>query len=131
MVPEGQGEKDLRQRIEELERKITESGEREERYRSLVDRTHEFIFTMSLDGRFTFVNKALETNSDWSREDWLGEHFSRFIHPDDMPMVMERMKRIAGGEVLPSNEVRIMMKSGEVREFEYTTSILMRHGESS
>lgn len=136
MGREGQREKDLRQqcdlfrqRIEELERKITECGEREELYRSLVDRTHEFIFTMSLDGRFTFINRALETNSDWAREDWLGEHFSRFIHPDDMPMVVERMKRIAGGEVLASNEVRIVMKSGEIREFEYTTSILMRHGE--
>lgn len=128
MVTEGKGEKDLRRRIEELERKVTESGEREELYRSLVDRTHEFIFTMSLDGRFTFVNKALETNSDWSREDWLGENFSRFIHPDDLPMVVKRMKQIAGGEVLPSNEVRIMMKSGEVREFEYTTSTLMRDG---
>jgi len=112
-------------------RKETEEAlrESEERYRGLIEHSRELVFTTSPEGVFTFVNKALETLTDWSTEEFLGRHFSEFIHPADLPLVVGRLARVLAGENLPDVEVRIRMKSGGSRNFEYSSSRLLRKGE--
>jgi PAS domain S-box-containing protein len=116
---------DITQR-REAEEALRES---EERYRSLVEHSRELIFTTSPEGVFTFANRALETLTDWSVEEFLGRPFSEFIHPGDLPVVRGRFARILDGENLPDSEVRLRMKSGETRSFEYSSSRLLRKGE--
>jgi PAS domain S-box-containing protein len=103
--------------------------ESEERYRSLIEHSRELVFTTSLEGNFTFVNNALETLTDWSIEDFLGRHFSELIHPADLPVVVGRFARILDGEDLPDGEVRLRMKAGGSKSFEYSTNRLLRKGE--
>lgn len=116
---------DITQR-REAEEALRES---EERYRNLIEHSRELVFTTSRDGVFTFVNRALEALTDWSAEEFLGRHFSEFIHPGDLPAVRGRFARVLGGESVPDSEVRLRMKSGEARSFEYTSSRLLRKGE--
>jgi PAS domain S-box-containing protein len=113
------------------ERKRAEEAlqEGEERYRSLVEQLKELIFTVSKDGIFTFVNGAIETLTGWSTDDVVGKPFSDIIHPEDLPLVRERFRRVLGGENMPGNELRLRMKSGEMKNFEYTSSRLVRKGE--
>jgi PAS domain S-box-containing protein len=103
--------------------------ESEERYRSLVEQLKELIFTVSKDGVFTFVNGAIETLTGWSTDDVVGKPFSDIVHPEDLPLVRERFKRVLGGENMPDNELRLKMKSGTMKNFEYTSSRLFRKGE--
>jgi PAS domain S-box-containing protein len=77
---------------------------------------------------FTFVNEALETLTDWSTDDFVGKPFSDFIHPEDLPLTMERFSRVLGGENVPSREVRLRMKSGVMKSFEYTSSRMVQKG---
>lgn len=101
---------------EVLERKRSEAALRasEERYRLLVENAGEAVLVVQADlvrfhnprarGLFGRDDEAL-----WSRP------FSTFLHPDDAPLVQERMLGILGGETLEEPiTVRIPRSGGEV-----------------
>jgi len=64
----------------------------EARYADLVESASDGIFTVDAEGRFTSVNRALETATGRPREKLLGEHFSSVIDPRDR----EAMQRVLG-----------------------------------
>jgi len=95
-------------RIEEALRKS------EERYRALVETAPEVIFTLSAeDGVITSLNSAFETVTGWSRDNWIGRHFTEFIHPDDVPTAVERFQQSLQGKPSPPFELRFGSKAGD------------------
>jgi PAS domain S-box-containing protein len=103
--------------------------ESEKRYRSLVERTGEVIFSLDREGRFIFLNPAFEKLTGFAREEWLGRPFSEFIHPDDLPLLQDRLRKVLEGEVLMENEVRGLSKSGAYElVIEYSTVPLVKEG---
>ncbi len=116
------------------ERKSAEDAlkESEERYRSLVERTGEVIFSLDCEGKFIFLNPAFEKLTGFAPEEWLGRLFSEIIHPDDIPRLKERMGKVLEGEILMENEVRSLSKSGEYDLIiEYSTVPLVIEGRVS
>jgi len=71
--------------------------EKEERYRSLVENISEAIFTLDTGGYFTYISPAAERISQYKVEDIVGQHFSRLVHPDDLPTVEEGLKKLYSG----------------------------------
>jgi PAS domain S-box-containing protein len=64
----------------------------EARYTELVESASDAIFTVDVDGRFTSVNRALETATGRARDNLLGEHFSVVIDARDR----DAMQRVLG-----------------------------------
>ena len=62
----------------------------EARYVDLVESASDAIFTVDAEGRFTSVNRALESATGRPREKLLGAHFSSVIDPRDR----EAMQRV-------------------------------------
>ena len=104
-----------RQRAEEALR------ESEERYRSLVEKTEEIIFSLTDEGRFNFLNPAFSRVMGWKAGEWLGRSFEELAHPDDRPSLRARLARVLKGETLPQNEARIRTSRGDTLTVEYTT----------
>ncbi|MCX6582288.1 MAG: PAS domain S-box protein [Candidatus Aminicenantes bacterium] len=71
--------------------------EKEGQYRSLVENINEAIFTLDTDGCFTYVSPAVERISQYKVEDIEGRHFSRLVHPDDLPTVEAALKKVYSG----------------------------------
>ena len=67
--------------IKEAEDKLRQS---EERYRTIIENTDEIIYTLSLDGNFTFVSPSWTRHLGHSVEVVLGKAFVDFVHPDDV-----------------------------------------------
>ena len=98
-------------------RKISETAlkESEEKYRSLVETAASGIASIDLEGKFTFANDRLCQWAGLTTADILGQPFADFLHPDDLPGLMEIFLNAARGErTSPTIEFRIINKDGRV-----------------
>lgn len=96
------------------------------RYRSLVDKARDVIYTISADGVFTSLNPAFELMTGWSCDEWLGKSFVGIVHPDDVAPMMQLFAHLLGGQIPPMFEARLRCKNGEtiVGEFIVTPHIV-------
>ena len=95
-----------------LEARTCELRASEERYRGLVDRAQDVIFTLTADGVFSLLNPAFEVLTGWARDEWLGKNFAEIVHPDDSPLATQAFGEALGGGFPPRYELRIRAKTG-------------------
>jgi len=108
-----------RKRAEETLRKS------EEAYRNLVETARDVIFTVYPDGTLASLNPAFHAITGWSVSDWIGKPFSLLIHPDDLPLAMEKFRRGLQEELNEVFELRVSTRPGGyvVGEFIITPQI--------
>ncbi len=87
--------------------------ESEEKYRDLVENINEVIYALDANGLVTYVSPAVEQIGGYSASEVIGHSFAEFIHPDDLPSLLESFQRTVAGNPEPS-EYRVLTKSGEV-----------------
>ncbi|HEV8537968.1 MAG TPA: PAS domain S-box protein [Bacteroidota bacterium] len=102
--------------------------ESEERYRSLIETAKDVVITLSRDGTITSLNPAFESITGFKCEKWLGKPFADILHPDDLPVAMQRFQKILQGESLPSHEWRVRKHTGEYLVGEVQTTPQIRNG---
>lgn len=56
----------------------------EERFRLLVETARDAIYTISMDGIFTSLNRAFEDITGWNRFEWIGKNFAALVIPTIM-----------------------------------------------
>ena len=56
----------------------------EEKHRFLIENSHEIIYTMTVDGVFTFVSPSWTVHLGHQVKDVVGKSFQQFVHPDDL-----------------------------------------------
>ena len=111
------------------ERKRTENVLRdsEERYRTIIENSNDMIWTLSADGRFTFINHQAANITGRSIEDWLGETFVPLVQEEDLPMVLEMHRKIMGGEKV-HYEVRGKKADGGMLVLSVNASPIIKDG---
>ncbi|MCX5977583.1 MAG: PAS domain-containing sensor histidine kinase, partial [Coprothermobacterota bacterium] len=79
--------------------------ESEEKYRLLINNSHDILYTLTADGVFTFVSPAWTALLGHPVDQVAGQPFQQFVHPDDLPgcmvflqSVIETGQRQAGVE---------------------------------
>ena len=97
------------------ERKKIEQAlrESEERYRRLVENLNDVVFNLDPLGRISYISPAIESISSYKPEDMVGQSFTHYVHPDDMPYMLEEFERTLAGRPGPA-EFRIVDKDGGV-----------------
>ncbi|HXZ94803.1 MAG TPA: PAS domain S-box protein [Dehalococcoidia bacterium] len=87
----------------------------QERYRSLAENAGEAIFVVQ-DGMIKFMNPKGEELSGYSIEELASGPFGKFIHPDDVNLVIDRYAGRLQGEPIPQiYDFRILRKDGDIR----------------
>ena len=99
------------------ERKEAEQALRasEERNRLLIDNAAEVV-TVVQDGLVKFINRKVIDLAGYSPEELVSKPFIELIHPDDRQMVADNyVKRLSGGEVPATYQMRVVHKNGDTR----------------
>lgn len=102
--------------------------ESEERYRNLVERAPDVIYTLASDATISSLSPVFEKITGWSREEWLGKPFAEIVHPDDLPGAVGSFEAVLRGEQPPPYELRIRSKAGSYLVGEFTSSPLVEGG---
>ncbi|TSA53966.1 MAG: PAS domain S-box protein [Dehalococcoidia bacterium] len=66
----------------------------EEKFRLLVENSHDIIYTLTPEGVFTFVSPAWTTLLGHPVNQVAGHPFQPFVHPDDLPGCMVWLQKV-------------------------------------
>jgi PAS domain S-box-containing protein len=84
----------------------------EEKYRRLVETSHDIIFTVDLEGNFLFANQALENILGYSHDEIKQINGFALLHPEDLENVQEHFARLKQGKRVDNLEYRGRAKDG-------------------
>jgi len=121
----------LHQRIEELEKLAAESRktetalrESEEKYRTLIESTLDFVFTVDRKGLFTYVNPRFEMVTGRTSSELFGRPFTDVLAPEAKKIAAAQFKRGIRGEKGAPYEIDIIHKSGGRIPVEFNVTTL-------
>lgn len=84
--------------------------ESEEKYRVLVEKALEGV-VVAQDGKLRFVNRTACLIIGYEPEEIIDRHFVEFIHPEDVPMVLDRhQRRLSGEQFVSRYSFRVVRK---------------------
>jgi PAS domain S-box-containing protein len=96
-------------------------------YEDLVEGLGDMIYTLDLNGRFTYINSAGLSLLGYSPEEILGRHFTEVLTPASARIAREHFERgLAGTETTPFFEVQGVRSDGEMIDIEIRAGSLYR-----
>ncbi len=116
-----QANEGLQNQILERERAEVALKDSEEKFRSFVETTDEWIWSMDREGRMTYNNPAIETILGYSPEELLGQESLLLIHEEDRRLIETVMPVLSAQKHGWTNLVnRWRHKNGSYRYLEST-----------
>lgn len=127
----------LERKIRELEKKNKDYEEAEQLlrenqliFRDLVENLNEVVFTLDVNGIFTYLSpvaESLDGGFGYLVADLIGHSFTEIIHPDDLAKVGAKFKETLAGHP-KSSQFRVITKSGNVRWIEESGRRIQKDG---
>jgi two-component system, sensor histidine kinase len=94
----------------------------EEKYRSLVEDITEVIFSVDLEGKFTFISPSIKDFGQYDVEEIIGTPFTDYVHPDDLKEIVESFQKALSGIIVPY-EFRAFDKNGNIKYIRSTSKL--------
>lgn len=98
----------------------------EEKFRALVENISDVIYTLDTNGQFIYISPVIERISGLVPSDIIGKNFTEFVHPDDLPMLIESLRRTMNGEKEPL-EFRVF-KGEHLRYVRTSSQLIINNG---
>jgi PAS domain S-box-containing protein len=98
----------------------------EEKYRALVENITEVIFSVDLEGKFTYISPLIKDFGQYEVEEIIGTPFTDYVHPDDLEALIEHFQKVLSGIVEPY-EFRTFDKNGNIRYLRSTSKLQLEN----
>jgi PAS domain S-box-containing protein len=107
----------------ELEQRVKES---EMRYRNLFESVPFAIALIDQTGKIIYCNPAVVELLGYEINEFIGNNFRNLtmIHPNYLPMMLERFQKLIKGEVLPPFDAEFYKKKGDLVWINYQTTLV-------
>jgi PAS domain S-box-containing protein len=118
----------LRRRIDELESSIASLTRSEELYRLLAENSFDVIFTITLDGRFTYLSPSVTAMTGFTPEEALDTPLERYLQPDSARRTAEAItsdiRSAAEGKPggVRNLDLQLNAKDGSIIDIEVNTA---------
>jgi PAS domain S-box-containing protein len=112
--------------LEITERRRTEEElqESEKKYRNLVEHANDGIAIIQ-DNLIKYINPRLAEICGHTYDEVVGKPFTDYIHPEEIPKVVDHYQRRLAGEEIPSiYETALRHKDGSRIDIEFNTSLI-------
>ena len=98
--------------ITESKRLASKLLESEKQFRSFVENANDIIYTLDLEGRFTYLSPNYQKIFGVKPEDLVGKPFAEVLHPDDLPASFEAYASVLQGDRLTDIVYRVRHHDG-------------------
>jgi PAS domain S-box-containing protein len=88
----------------------------------LYKSSHDLICEAETDGLLKRVNPAFTTTLGWSEQDLLNNSFYNFIHPYDLQLTSDELKKLSSGKLAVNFTNRFKTKKGEYRILQWSAT---------
>jgi len=116
------------QNISKRKKAEIELRESEAKYRTVIERVNDTIYTIANDGTVKTLSPAFERVTGWKAEEYIGHSFLELIHKDEWQHAFEIHELIQQGITPPVFEHRFCLKSGEYADAEFSVTPLIEQG---
>jgi PAS domain S-box-containing protein len=91
--------------------------ESEEKYRLIVEKSNDILFTFNAAGVLLYMSPSVKTLLGYNQADLMGHNFRSIVHPEDMPNLLQVIQRnMRDGTQTPSGNIyRVRNASGDWR----------------
>jgi len=89
-------------------------------YEQFFELSLDMLCIAGADGYFKCVNSSFERIIGWSKEELLSQHFTNFIHPDDVALSMKEMEKLSDKIPTLSFTNRYRCKNGQYKSLTWT-----------
>ncbi|MCK4663130.1 MAG: PAS domain S-box protein [Bacteroidales bacterium] len=98
--------------------------ESEEKYRTLTETISDVIFTLDLEGKFTYFSPRFEELTAYSANEFIGKPFTEIIAPEYHELTVNSFRKGLDGEKTQAFEIEFLFKDGRRFPFEINPSSL-------
>ena len=88
--------------------------ESEEKYRNLVEASHDLIWRVDREGNFNFINRASEEILGYSPMELIGKPMMDHIHEDARESTIKIHQDVIGGKTYDSFDLHMVNKEGKL-----------------
>ena len=98
----------------------------ESRFRGLIENLTDVILLIGPDGLLTYVSPSMKQLSGYEPEELVGRPFLELMHPEDVPLAVEKTREIMQSPAKPVRmERRYRHKNGVWRTLEFITKNML------
>ncbi|MEI6850725.1 MAG: PAS domain S-box protein [Candidatus Saccharibacteria bacterium] len=98
-----------------------------EKYKDLVEKISDVIYTLDINGNFTYISPVIEEISHYREHELLGMSFASLIHPDDIDEMVEKFKITIDG-AKEKAEFRVIDKNGDIHWVRTSSRVTIEDG---
>jgi len=115
-------QQELKEYQEKLERSYEQLKESESKYRDLFENAQDTMYVLDTDGNILKMNQVGFQLLGCTKEEVIGNNFSKWLTPESLKIVQERRKKRPSGEIVNKTHIlEIVCKNGEHRWAEIKT----------
>ncbi|MEJ2701109.1 MAG: PAS domain S-box protein [Sedimentisphaerales bacterium] len=99
----------------------------ERRYRDLVENLVDVVFTLDTMGYITSINTSVRQMLGYEPDEFIGEHFIKWIAQDQKSVIMSVFERLLNGETI-IDETILVGRDGKAHNVEFRATCIAREG---